>query len=389
MTTTQTTTETPSVIPINAALSSVTTPALKIILTPTQQARVREIVGQKTVVGMAPNEIALFGSERQVAFSQSLDGLLVHITKGSSPVLFQLFKELQTGADKVDIGKLETDIKKSINTTWVQKLTDMIPFSGGVAGRIQRTSKRIGDALTTKTASLLDLMKKMEGQVNTELQRLIADSQKLDILAREFVTNGQEYGVTVEAGRLLLNDAKNTLTTMKNNTSGDMMKIQEAKDFERKVQLFESRNVILETAYIQSFSSLEMVGMAKGASITTIAETANAVLSEFTSIKESLVQLSVSYQIQSVQALGEQRRLLRDVLQTKSSDLLGNVAVTAAKAVGDNRLADAQKLSTFVASLKQIGTNVETEHKNNTQKFAEARTKLVEVQSVLTEITKN
>lgn len=372
-------------LPTNTAVAA--RPQVVIALTPQQQQRVKEIVTQKSVEAMAPNDIALYGSERQVAFSKALDTLLGQITKGSSPLLFQLFKDLRRAGEKVDVAKLEADIRKSLTTTWWQRMLDAVHLDS-VADRIQRVNRQIGDALTSKTTSLLDLMKKMEDQVNAEIQKLIADAMKLDTMAKEFVVNGEEYAVSVEAGRKLLEAANDRLQVLQNNTNGDMLKVQEARSFEQKVQLFESRLLILETAYVKSFGNMDAVRLAKGASVTTLAETANSVLSEFTDIKTSLVNLSVAYQIQSVQALNAARRELRATLEKHATTVLNNVATTAAKVQGDNRLEDAQLLSNLVTSLTQIGTNVEQEHKLNQQKFAEARTKLAEAQQALQTINK-
>lgn len=374
---------TPSNVAVTSASSS---PNLLVVnLTQAQKNRVREIVSQKSVEVMAPNDIALYGAERQVAFSKSLDVLLAQITKGSSPVLFQMFKDLQRAGEKTDVAKLEADIRASLNTTWFQKLLDTLHLDN-VADRIARVNKKIGDSLVSKTTSLLDVMKKMEDGVNGEIQKLITDAMKLDTLAKEFITNGEDFAVSVEAGRQLKEVATRKLLQMQNETNGDMMKVQQAKNFEQKVQLFESRLLILETAYVKSFGNLDAVRLAKGASVTTIAETANSVLSEFTDIKTSLVNLSVAYQIQSVQALNAARRELRAALEKHSTAVLGSVATTAAKVQGDNRLEDAQLLSALVTNLTQIGNNVEQEHKLNQQKFTDARGKLADAQKALAEI---
>jgi len=363
-------------------------PQVTINLLPVQQNRVRELTASKSVESMAPNEIALYGAERQVAFSKSLDTLLASITKGTSPLLFQLFKDLQVAGEKADVPKLEADIRTSLQTTWWNRLLDAVHLDN-VAKRVARVNKRIGDSLTSKTTSLLDVMKKMEDGVNAEMQKLIQDALRLDVLGKEFIMNGEEFAVSVVAGRTMLDGAKKHCLELQRIAGDDMLKVQDAKNFEQKTQLFESRLMVLETAYVKSFGNLDAIRLAKGASVTTLAETANSVLSEFTDIKTSLVNLSVAYQIQSVQALNAARRELRATLEKHSTSVLGTVATTAAKMQGDNRLEDAQLLSALVTSLKQIGASVEQEHKLNEQKFADARTKLVEAQKALSEIPSN
>lgn len=327
--------------------------------------------------------VVMYGSDRQKEIGAALDGLLAEITKGNSPVLFELFTRLKKGVEETNLSDLEKSIRDSQNTKWYYALLDSLKLSSA-AKRIQAASERISMSLTTKSKSLLDLTNSMEDSIQKEVLKLIADSQKLQTLASEYRKNVTIFGELVKSGKEILAQGKIDLAALEEKSkSGDPIDVENYKRFEQKVSLFENRLLVLETVYAQAPAELEAIRLSQGASLTVLGETASASLEEFNSIKSSLIKLSVVMQIKSVSSINDERRKLRNSLQSYGNELLGNVAVDAAKSQGVNRIADAQLLLDSAKKLNDISSKVLEEGKNNQARFAEARAKLEETRKLL------
>src|SRR5258708_5811121 len=57
--------------------------------------KVTEIISAKPLLSYDDKELLFFGAERQRALSVKLDEILSEINKGTSPVLFELFRQLK------------------------------------------------------------------------------------------------------------------------------------------------------------------------------------------------------------------------------------------------------------------------------------------------------
>ncbi len=329
-------------------------------------------------------QVVLFASDRQKAIGTALDGLLTEITKEGSPVLFELFRKLKKGVEEADIATVEAEIRKSMEKGFFSGIMDSLGLSS-VAKRLEAANEKIGQMLTSKSKSLLDLTREMETQIQTEVLKLIANSKSLNALADEYRKNVTEFGKYVDIGKIVLANAKNTLAAKQAHAAqtNAPLDIEEAKLFAQKVDLFETRLVTIETILQKAPAELEAIRLSQGASLATLGETANSALEEFNDIKSILIKLSVSHQIQSVQAINAERRQLRDKLQTHGTNLLGQTAVNAAQAQGQNRVDDAKKLLEFATNVNSIAKKVEDEKKLNQTRFAEARTNLIAVKKLI------
>lgn len=328
--------------------------------------------------------LVLYGSERQKEISLALDRLLEEITKGNSPVLFELFTKLKKGIGETDIGELEVSIRESQKQKWYHALLDTLKLSS-VAKRLESSSEHIGGLLTKKSKTLLELTQQMEKDLAVEVQKLIRDSKMMSNLAKEYRTNVIAFQDYVDLGKSLLAKAKEAEQQKISaaTQSGDALQIEESKQFSQKVELFENRLLVLETIVQTAPAELEAIRLSQGASFSTIAETASSSLQEFSQIKSILIRLAAAHNIQSVQAINNERRKLRDSLQAHGVNTLQNVAVSAARAAGQNRLDDAQKLLDFTTKISDISAQVLEEGKQNKVRFEEARQKLSQAKTLL------
>lgn len=323
--------------------------------------------------------IVLFGSDRQKQIGAKLDDLLAEVTKGNSPVLFELFNKLKKGVDEADLPTLEKKIRDAQSQGGFSRFVGAI-FGQSAVKRLQKANQEIEQMLASKSKSLMDLTKSMEGSLSTEVQRLVTDATKLTRLANEFRINISEFEVYVQAGREILKREKARLVDLKAKASETqtVLDIEAANIHEQKVDLFENRLLIIENILAKAPSELQSIYISQGAGLQVLGETASASLEEFNTIKSVLIKLSVNLQIGSVQTLNAERRNLMNSLEKYGNETLGNVAVNAAKQQGINRLEDATRLLENAKKLNEISNKVLEEQKNNKLRFEEARTKLLE-----------
>lgn len=344
------------------------------------------VSGKNTLSNVQPFRIAetpgqqlvLFGNERQKEFGAKLDGVLVQLTKGTNPILFELFNQLSKGVEGVNIPELEKEITASTKVGPLGKFMMAVGLTNA-SKRLQKANARVGGMLKTKSTSLLELCEKMQKTTETEVGNLINDTQKLQVLALELRQNVDIFQEYVQCGQQMLASARSELAELKNDPS----KSTEVKNLEDKINLFESRVVVLETVLQKAPTNLESIRIGMQASLSTLGETANSALEDFNDIKTILIELSVTHQIQTVQSLNDQRRALLFGLSTHSKQQLQNVAVTAASAQGLNRLKDATQLMESAKSLAETNAKVKAEIEANKQRFADARATLSEIKTLM------
>jgi hypothetical protein len=344
----------------------------------TQLTVAEKLVTEFDLVKVDGPDIVLFGVEPQRKIAAKLDEILQEITKGNSPVLFELFDKIKKGVDQADLPSLEKDIREAQNVPFAQRMLQKVGLAKAGA-YLQKVTGELQKTLQAKSSSLLDLVKTTEGELQVKVQALVQDASKLSKLSLDFRQNFVDFDVYVDAGDQILALAKARLEEYKVKAqSGDILDVETAKNFEQKVDLFENRLITIKTAMAQAPAELQSISLSQGAALTTLGETATASLQEFNSIKSALIKLSVNLQNQSLQSINNQRRELRDKLAVYGNQTLENVAVGAAKAQGINRLEDAQKLLENATKLREISEKVAKEQQANKQRFAEAQQKLLQ-----------
>ena len=360
---------------------------LNIVLSDTAKQQAVQIANSLPFTAMDEKQVVLFGQHLQKGLSEKMDVMLQEITKGNSPVLFELFRQLKKGINTANIGEIEAEIRKSINKGFFTNILESVGLSS-VAGRMQKANAKINELITKKATTLRELIGEMENSIQTEANKLIDSTSRLHQLGDSYRGSVEEIGIYVEAGRVIYNEGlieyNKQLEAAKN--SQDPVQAEACKRFKQKLDMFQARVLVLETAYAKSPVEMEYIRLGEGASLTTLGETANTVLEEFNDIKSTLIKLSVIHQIQTVQIMNQERRELRKALQSHSNDLLEDVSVNAEKSKGIHRLEDAEQLLDIAKRIDTIYTKVEEENKNNQLRFAEARTKLVEAKAIVTKL---
>lgn len=350
-------------------------------------AAVAKRVGEKRLSTMSTQELALWGSGRQKALGEKLDVLLTQVNRKDSPIIFELFDRVKKGVKEANLSEIEAAIRKSLDEPWYGPVLNFFGL-GDKAKQIQEMQERFQQLISAKAKTLQELTSNMEADLEKEVYHLIEDGVRLEHQIGEFRTNVFEYAIDVVAGKKLLEDAQEDDKRMRREAeeTKDPLKAQAVRDFTRRYQSFQSRVLVLQEAYVDSPMTLEMLGGIQGAEMATLSETANSSLQDFNKIKSLLLMLTSLYKTKSLQAMNDQRRMIKQKLQQFAIELYDDVAVTAAKAQGDNRLEDAQIALSIATALENVGNKVQAAYRENNEKFAQAEQLLIQAKEKILQI---
>lgn len=357
---------------------------LNVVLPPDKAAKVPEIVRSLPVATVPGTKLVMFGQEPVAAFSAQLDAMLEQVTKSDSPVLFELFRKVSTSVKRLNLPELEAEIRQQLEGGLLTRVLSAVGL-GNKAKRLEAAAEEIRGTLQSKATTLLELVRPMETQINTESTKLIGEINRLGEQAAVYRDSILELGVYIEAGRQIRDAANEELARVEAEaqSSGDPVKVRDAKDFATKLELFENRLLALETTYARAPVDLESIGIAQSAGLLTLADTISSAQTEFNDIKSALLRLHATFQIRSLQQLNAMRRQLRADLQKYSLQQLETVAVDATKSAADARLEDAKLLGEMATALGNISSKVDAEREKNKEKAATARSMLVQAQQAV------
>lgn len=359
-------------------------PTVAVILAPEKMGDALEIA-RRFSLDAQPQTLISFGQEPIGAFGARLDEILGQITKADSPVLFELFRTVRDGVEGVDLKELETTIREKLKGSFIQRILISLGLSDP-AKRLQRVNDEVRGMLQSKATSLRDLIAPMERQIEEESGKLIGEVSRMSSLAdgyREAIVN---LGVFVEAGRRILGEGEADLARREEAAkSGDPLKVQEARDFVQRLDLFKNRVLVLETAYAKAPADLDSIGIARGAALSTLADTLTSANAEFNDVKSVLIRLHALFQMKSVQQINAMRRELRASLQQYGLQVLEDVSVASAKAAGEARQSDAELVLATAQRLRAISDKVVAEGDRNHERYAVARAKLEQARQLVVE----
>jgi hypothetical protein len=356
-----------------------------VILPPEKAGAVSDLAERFTVMKAEPHVLITFGQEGIGSFGARLDEILSQITNAESPVLFELFRTIRDGVNDADLKDLETSIREKLKGSVMERVLMAIGL-GDPAKRLKKVTDEVRGMLQSKAKSLGDLIKPMERQIDEESGKLIGEVSRMSVLASGYRDAIVSLGVFVEAGRRILSQGEGDLARLTDEAkSGDPLKVQEARDFSQKLDLFQNRVLVLETAYVKAPADLDSIGIARGAALATLADTVTSANAEFNDVKSILIRLHALFQMQSVQQMNAMRRELRASLQQYGLKVLEDVSVGAAKASGETRLADADLVLGTAQRLRMIADKVLAEGQRNKERYAAARAKLEQARQIVTD----
>ncbi len=356
-----------------------------IVLSPELLPQLQQEVAALDFETMSTSDVIRIGFEAERALNQTLDGFIAGLDKETAAKVFELFRQLEKGVEDANLPEILEKVQVDSPGLLVKIIAAVTRRSREEV--IQDLMDKLGDLIGTRIKDLSRKVKSLEGDLDKELQKLIKDLQMLENLKQKYTEHFADFTFKAALAYAFWQQSKVYVT---NETalvaSNDMNGLARIQGLERKLQNLENRALILESTYSRLPADQMVIEQIQQAGVSTLQETAAVLSSRFASIKMTVLAIYGVFSVGNVQRLNDRSVKMEAQLLESRSKALKQVAVKAALAPGENRLAEAQKLAKIVEDTKEIKTLVtEAELTTNAnfdaarQIFEDKRTELAEL----------
>lgn len=344
-----------------------------IVLHQDQLPQVEQAVASLDFAAIPPADILKFGFTAEQALQHTLDGFLARLDKNTASKVFALFGRLQKGVDDANLGEVLAKIQSGENPGFLTNLFKSM-FGKSRDEVVREIMDSISEMVSGRTRNLVDEMKRLEGELTTEIQRLFTELQALDTLKGAYSQHFAAFTVDAAIARAFLEKARAYVQQEEASLNpSDVVAQGKLQDLKNKLTLLESRALALEGTYTRLPADQLVIQQIENAGIATLQETATTVSSRFASIKMTLLTINAAFAVKGVQQINDSQAKLDAQLLALRGQAIKDVAVAAAKAPGDNRLAQAQQIAAVIATTREIAALVKTAEAETGAKFETAR----------------
>lgn len=346
-----------------------------IVLRPEQLLEAEKGLASLDFAAMSSGDVIKIGLDAEQALQRTLDGFLKRLDKNTAAAVFTLFGQLEKGVEDANLpeilDKLNSGEKPGFFGALLGKFRGRRPDE--VAGELLA---RIGELISGRTRTLADQMMKLEGELSGEMKKLFTELQALESLKQNYQTHFGEFTISAAVARAFLDKARQVVAAEESaSNAADPVAQGRLTELKDKLRLLESRALALEGSYTRLPADQLVIQQIEQAGISTLQETATTVAARFASIKMTLLSIQGAFAVKSVQQIaGRQARLDKQLTELRGR-ALKDVAVKAAQAPGENRLAQAQQIEQIIATTNEIHGLVAAARKTTEEQFEQARQK--------------
>jgi len=346
-----------------------------IVLRPDQALEAEKSLAGLDFETLPSGDVIKIGLGAEQALQRTLDGFLARLDKNSASAVFALFGRLEEGVQDAKLPEILDKIQNGEKPGLIGSL--LARFSGKRPGQLAAEAlAEIGELISGRTKTLADQMMKLEGELSGEMQKLFGELQALDALKRSYGEHFGDFTVSAGVARAFLAKAQAYVEAQESGLNqADPVARTRLIELKDKLRLLESRALALEGTYTRLPADQLVIQQIEQAGIATLQETATTVASRFASIKMTLLSIHGAFAVRSVQQLAGRQAQLDKQLTDLRGRALKEVAVTAAAAPGENRLAQAQQIEQIIATTNEIHGLVAAARKTTEEKFDQARQK--------------
>jgi len=346
-----------------------------IVLRPEQLVEAQKGLATLDFAAMSSGDVLKIALDAEQALQRTLDGFLKRLDKNTAAAVFTLFGRLQQGVEDANLPEildsLHSGEKPGFFSSLLGKFRGRRPDE--VAGELLA---RIGELISGRTRTLADQMAKLEGELSGEMKKLFSELQTFQALKHNYQTHFSEFTISAAVARAFLDKARQYVAAEEGSSNAAdpvaQARMMELKD---KLRLLESRALALEGSYTRLPADQLVIQQIEQAGISTLQETATTVAARFASIKMTLLSIQGAFAVKSVQQIAGRQAQLDKQLTELRGRALKDVAVTAAQAPGENRLAQAHQIEQIIATTNEIHGLVAAARKTTEEQFEQARQK--------------
>lgn len=361
-----------------------------IVLREEQQPAAEKALAALDFAAMPSGDIIKIGLDAEGTLQTTLDGFLARLDKKTASAVFALFGRLEQGVEDAKLPEILDLVQNGeqpgmLKTIWA-KITGKRPDE-----LAQDLMAEVGEIITGRTKTLADEMSKLEGALRDEMQKLFAELKALEALKQGYGRHFAEFTLAAAVARAFLEKARayvDTETGRARQNPGDVVAQARVQELQDKLRLLESRALALEGTYTRLPADQLVIQQIEQAGVATLQETATTVASRFASIKMTLLSIHGAFAVKGVQQLGERQARLDKQLTEIRGRALKDVAVSAAQAPGENRLAQAEQIAQIIATTKEIHGLVEAAKKTTEERFQAAREKFAAARQELASLSR-
>lgn len=344
-----------------------------IVLRPEQVPQAEQALAALDFADVPSGDIIKIGLGAEQALQKTLDGFLARLDKKTASKVFALFGRLEKGVDDAKLPEILENIQQGEEPGFFAglfaKVTGRKPEQA-----FREFMQEVGELISSRTQTLVDEMGRLEGELSKEMKTLFGELQALESLKQSYGTHFASFTIDAAVARAFLEKARQyvaqqTVAADPANVSAQA-RLRELQD---KLRLLESRALALEGTYTRLPADQMVIQQIEAAGIATLQETATTVSSRFASIKMTLLAIHGAFAVKSVQQIAERQARLDQQLTQLRGQATKDVAVAAAKAPGDNRIAQAQQIAAIITQTREIHELVETAKQETEAKFETAR----------------
>ena len=344
-----------------------------IVLRPEQVPQAEQALAALDFADVPSGDIIKIGLGAEQALQKTLDGFLARLDKKTASKVFALFGRLEKGVDDAKLPEILEKIQQGEAPGFfaglLAKLTGRKPEEA-----FREFMQEIGELISIRTQTLADEMGRLEGELSKEMKTLFGELQALESLKQSYGTHFASFTVDAAVARAFLEKARQYLAQQTAAADpADVTAQARLRELQDKLRLLESRALALEGTYTRLPADQMVIQQIEAAGIATLQETATTVSSRFASIKMTLLAIHGAFAVKSVQQIAERQARLDQQLTQLRGQATKDVAIAAAKAPGDNRVAQAQQIAAIITQTREIHELVEAAKQETEAKFETAR----------------
>lgn len=320
-----------------------------------------------------PRDIVQLGHEAKQGLNQTLDGFMARLDKNTAAPVFALFQRLQKGVKDADLDSVLRDAENAKPSFFSRAVGAL---SRKNAGQLtQEALDRVRNTLAGKTTTLKGELVKLEKELNVEIAKLIDELRNVEALKQSYGNHFNDFAVAAAVTEAFCAKAKDHVEAARLALPADPSAQDRAhfEELQTKLGMLQSRALALEGAYTRLPSDAEVIRQIEVAGVSTLGETLTTASSRFASIKMTLLSANAALAVKSLQNLNAASARLDEQLLVARGKLVKDAAVSAARAPGDNRLAQATQVQRIVAETAELYQAVDAARKENEAKFAAAK----------------
>ena len=344
-----------------------------IALRPEQVPQAEQALAALDFAAIPSGDIIKIGLGAEQALQKTLDGFLARLDTKTASKVFALFGRLEKGVDDAKLPEILEKIQEGEDPGFFAGL--FAKFTGRKPEEaFSEFMQEVGDLISSRTRTLADEMGRLEGELSKEMKTLFGELQALESLKQSYGTHFASFTVDAAVARAFLEKARQMVAEQTAAASpADMTAQARLRELQDKLRLLESRALALEGTYTRLPADKMVIQQIEAAGIATLQETATTVSSRFASIKMTLLAIHGAFAVKSVQQIAERQARLDQQLTQLRGQATKDVAVAAAKAPGDNRVAQAQQIAAIITQTREIHDLVEAAKQETEAKFETAR----------------